>query len=241
MTWKSPQNALATFALLRSYFSLPKMKYLMRTPTPSTSSQVCWKDFDGVMREALSRILGANLGDQHWTQASLPVSMSGLGIRSAEKHSVAAFLGSISDSTDLMQRILRDFQFDFRLNFATQIYSDAVGKTKTLGIDQVQGCQKQLSNRIDNNSRDRFLAILGQERDQARIGCLCLVNSSDWLNVVTNPALGLHLHPAELQSAVLYCLGFPLLKYGLCCCCSLPSDRYGDHAIACGVSGERIA
>jgi hypothetical protein len=52
--------------------------------------------FDGIIRDSLGIILGKPLTDRQWTQASLPVSLGGLGIRSAVAHATAAFLSSVA-------------------------------------------------------------------------------------------------------------------------------------------------
>ena len=143
------QDSHMEYVLLRSCFSLPKMNYLMRTSTPLVSSQFYWNRFDELMREALTRILGANLSDDNWKQASLPVSMSGLGIRLATNHVAAAFIGSISDSESLIGQIMRGATFDLDLQIPLQIYSEKVGEEETLSYDQIHGRQKQLSYRVD--------------------------------------------------------------------------------------------
>ena len=37
--------------------------------------------FDNLLRQGLSGIMNVALSDQHWTQANLPVSDGGLGLR----------------------------------------------------------------------------------------------------------------------------------------------------------------
>ena len=62
-----------------------------------------------------------------------------------------------------------------------------------------------------------------------------------WLNVVPSPGLGLSIHPHEFRIAALYRIGAPVFERDAPCpACSRPSDKYGNHAIACAVNGERI-
>jgi hypothetical protein len=94
----------------------------------------------------------------------------------------------------------------------------------------------------DDYKKQSLLTTLTQIRDKARMGSLGLPHTGDWLNVVPSPTLGLHLRPSEFRYSVLYRLGAPLFQSeGPCTACSAPSDRYGDHAISCGMAGERIA
>ena len=57
-------------------------------------------------REAMNQILGLPLNDSQWQQAQLPVSMGGMGLRTAADHSLAAYTSSILSSQDLKERIL---------------------------------------------------------------------------------------------------------------------------------------
>ena len=98
VTLASLKDAHFEYVLLRSCFSMPKMTYLMRTTSPSLTNLSVWRRFDGELREALGRLLGNNLEQEAWDQAKLPVSMSGMGLRSTEEHASAAFLGSILDT-----------------------------------------------------------------------------------------------------------------------------------------------
>ena len=70
----------------------------MRTTSPSPMNLSVWRRFDGELSKALGCLLGNNLEQDTWNQAKLPVSMSGLGLRSTEEHASEAFLGSILDA-----------------------------------------------------------------------------------------------------------------------------------------------
>ena len=68
------------------------------------------------MRETLSSILGASLTDLQWEQSQLPVSMGGVGLRSAVKHSSAAYLSSILASESLKDAIIKGHNIEFSLD-----------------------------------------------------------------------------------------------------------------------------
>merc|ERR1712155_172333 len=76
--------------------------FLLRT-VDTTKHQPILMEFDRLVREALIRILGCPLGDKSWDQAKLPVSMAGLGLRSAIDHSSAAFATSYLPSQDTLK------------------------------------------------------------------------------------------------------------------------------------------
>ena len=94
------------------------------------------------------------------------------------------------------------------------------------------------------DSRVKRLVIAGATStlDKARLSGVFKKHSGDWLNAHPSHALGLALHPQEFRSASLYRLGAPIFEQdNPCPACGRPSDRFGHHAIACGVHGERIS
>ena len=67
--------------LLRSALAIPKLQYILRT-SPCAGNPLL-STFDKVLRCGLSTIHNVNLNDTRRTQATLPVYMGGLGVRSA--------------------------------------------------------------------------------------------------------------------------------------------------------------
>ena len=51
-----------------------------------------------LLRTGLSMILNVDLNDDHWLQASMPVSEGGLWIRSAQMLALSAFLASTAST-----------------------------------------------------------------------------------------------------------------------------------------------
>ena len=105
--------------------------------------------------------------------------------------------------------------------------------------------QKQLSARIDLSQQQRLsdqVQASGDERQVARLKCLSLPHSGDWLNCCPIASLGLRIPPMEFILMSKYRLGMPVFATeGPCPACQRHSDRLGDHALNCGYSGERIA
>ena len=68
--------------------------------------------------------------------------------------------------------------------------------------------------------------------------------AGDWLGAYPSKALGLHLRKSEFVAAAKYRLGLPVFEQVAQCPmtrCRGASDILGDHAISCGIGGERIA
>ena len=65
--------------------------------------------FDSNLRYSLSHVCNASVSDRAWRQATLPLSLGGLGLREASCVSPAAFLGSCVGSQGLCARLLALF------------------------------------------------------------------------------------------------------------------------------------
>ena len=72
-------------------------------------------------RESLDRILGVPLNSIQWLQAQLPVSLGGVGLKSAEDHSSAAYASSKLSSQDLKEKILNLTEQDSPPNLSTPL------------------------------------------------------------------------------------------------------------------------
>ena len=99
----SAQDALI---LLCNAFSIPKLLYILRT-SPSFLSPAL-DSYDESLKSIVSRITNIHFeaNDPAWSQATLPVGVGGLGIRSTVQLTPSAFLASASATHDLVQEIL---------------------------------------------------------------------------------------------------------------------------------------
>ena len=77
-------DPLIQFILLQACFAFPKFPFSLRRTTDTSVHREVWQEFDGLVHQALERILGAPLMDPQWDQASLPVSKGGFGLWGAE-------------------------------------------------------------------------------------------------------------------------------------------------------------
>ena len=93
------------FVLLRNCLALPKISYITRTVDPRPHQELM-KRFDNAVRNSMERMIGGPIDDEKWTQASLPVSMGGLGLRNAESNSLGAFVSSLCESSPIIEEIL---------------------------------------------------------------------------------------------------------------------------------------
>ena len=224
------EDAHLEFVALRSCLSIPKVMYSLRTTLPTESTLSVWQRFDNLLRGALGRILGCNLGHQEWAQSQLPLHLGGFNLRSAQNHSSSAFLGSLIKSDDLVRRILHNDGNEVNqgteplldIHPALSHFSHMVGEPSLLTYEQVSHeSQKSLSYRVDTHLNEEFTQNLMSERDKARLGSLCLPHVGTWLNVVPNKSLGLHFRSQEFRICLMYRLGMPVFtEEGPCPACS---------------------
>ena len=118
------------FVLLRSCFSLPKVMFLLRSIDP-THHQELWRLFDSMIRDTLTNILGSSVTDQQWAQGQLPVSMGGLGLRSAEEHLADTYISSVLSSESLREGLLPHRKIDINLSSATLLLNTKVQEELT--------------------------------------------------------------------------------------------------------------
>ena len=96
-----PQIALK---LLRSCASFCKLLYSIRV-VPSHVHAQALHGFDAQVRACFEQFTCLHPEGDHWTQATLPTSSGGLGLRSVAQHSNAAFLASRTSCYELCREL----------------------------------------------------------------------------------------------------------------------------------------
>ena len=164
----------------------------------TTDHQPPLEEYNRITREALTRIMGSPLQDLQWSQASLPTSMGGLGLRSAVAHAPGAYAASYTSSQPLLKALLALPEETPSLPLpqtTLNLFSELLGEEVT--TESLEGFgQKFLSLQADLAAAERLAdatARLDSVREQTRLASLGLPYAGAWLNVVPSPALGLHL------------------------------------------------
>ena len=94
------ENAQVGLHLLRQCASYCKLGYSARVVPPSAHTEALL-EMDAAVRSCLEQLACASLADDSWAQAQLNLNKGGLGLRSAEKHSPAAYLSSRAKNGEL--------------------------------------------------------------------------------------------------------------------------------------------
>ena len=101
LSWISSHHALF---LLKNCFALPKLLYVLQT-SPCFGHPLL-QSFDDLQFELLRKLLNINLVDHARQQASLPVSLGGLGVISATAIASSAFISSKLSCANLEASLL---------------------------------------------------------------------------------------------------------------------------------------
>jgi hypothetical protein len=167
------QDSHQEYVLLRSCLALPKFRFCLRTCVPALHA-ASFVRFDGLQRETLGTILGRPLDEPQWRQASLPVSMGGLGLRCATVHSPGAFLVSIALTQPLVSAILhpRRGPRQYLPNVTTTITTlNATAATAYTMEDLHSTTQQSVSHAIDQKLQRDFMTSLPDTRVSVEYGC----------------------------------------------------------------------
>ena len=185
--------------------------------------------------------MGGPVTNDQWKQATLPVSLGGLGFRSALLNSPGAFLRSLIDSSQIMEDILGE-QNKFQDQDLVDLINSYTGENEFCLEEAVNSSQKVISHAVESNLAKELMDGATSEREKARLNAVSLKHSGDWLNAVPVKALGLHIHSQEFAVALKYRLGVPVYPSSGPCraCTTTESDVYGDHALGCSSEGTRI-
>ena len=197
--------------LLRSCLSIPKLMYTLRTCKPSVLKPVLDR-FDDIIFNALESIVGSPLSHQARCQASLPVSLGGLGLRSASDHATAAFLSSVLQSKPTVDRILVNAPHLSTIDTPLALFRTAAGSLPSSLLDNLSDpssdiSQKSLSFIIDSNLQRNLLehaVSSGDLRSSARLRSLSLPLSGAFLNSIPSHVFGLSILPQNCRIALQY-------------------------------------
>jgi len=224
--------------LLRASLSAPKVLHTLRC-APCVDHPSLHK-FDELLRSGISRITNSDLGDDHWTQASLPVGDGGLGVRKIASLAIPAYLASAASTCDLQNQILSrsncpsdPFVDDFSCQWSAQFNLPPLVPPLSL--------KQSAWDRPGILAEKQILTSCAHDRyNQARLFAVSAPHSGDWLHALPISACGLRLDNEAVRVAVGLRLGLNLCVPHECPCGALVDAR-GIHGLSCRLGCGRIA
>ena len=225
--------------LLRSCLSLCKINYLLRTIPPDLIT-TSYNLFDCGLHQSLESIIHSSLVDTSMLQASLPISLGGLGLRRASSSAPAAYIGSLNSSKDLVLHLLRGDR-DIGNDDVSVSNSSLREELQSLypNVDIKLASQKSLQYAIDTESLDNLKASVPL-RDKAQLNTIGTPETGAWLRAVPNPNLGFTMSRQEFTLSLSMWLGRHIFPHPVRCVCGQTIDNYGDHVLGCGHGPLRI-
>jgi len=235
--------------LLRVCYVFPKFNYLIRTCPPGTLKKSL-SDLDNLISSLLFHIVGNDLSALGIRQLSLPISMGGFGIILPSKKTHSAFLGSISQTSNLQCAMInfpdgaeaeypavQEACDQFNLKFTQENQVD-------LSLLKTTFKPQQVLSRKENEVELADMISSSTQRDRARLNAVSLPHAGDWLLVPPIQGLNFKFSPSEFRDLVRYRLGIQVFEKGSACPmpkCKEFNDTMGDHAVVCSSTGQRIA
>ena len=189
---------------------------------------------------ALSKATNVEVTGDSWTQATLPVRMGGLGIRSVSDLAIPCFLASMSASGHLMGRIiptLTDVEGLTSWCSARDEYQ-RMTRVTNLPVGEAAGRQKSWSEPAAEVTKEVLLSSANQIH-RARLLAACAPHSAAWSQVVPISSLGLHLDSETIRVAICLRLGTPVSQPHRCRCGG-EVDTLGHHGLSCKYSEGRL-
>ena len=218
--------------LLRNCFALPKLMYILRTAPcfrlPALQS------YDDCLREILSHVTNNNLerGDSAWEQATLPVGLGGLGIRSAVDVAPSAYLSSAhSVSRGYPSRVPP-------YNPYTVCGRGEAGGHESEAPEDVAACKQRAWDSIRTNQQ--LLDNAADEEERARLLAVMTKESGAWMRALPVTALGLRMDDSTVRVAVGLRLGTRICGAHTCQHCAAEVSGLGRHSLSCKKSVGRF-
>ena len=241
-----PQSQLL---LLRSCFSLPKINFALRTLHFSEIGHVI-QDFDCLVDNAFSNILGFSVSHIQRVQAALPIGegFPGFGLPKAEPTSHCAYLASCVQSLGIQEALLSvDSPLDLPdLAVSSMAHINSfLDPSSRVSLPTLQVFKKPQHELVSRLAKVAFASLLdfsrNQSSDLARMLSCSMKHSGSFLQVLPNNVLNSYLPKREFQVLCRLRLGAPVFHSPAPCVrCGKTADIYGIHSSQCAVGGYVI-
>jgi hypothetical protein len=211
-------------ALLRICGGFCRLSHIARC-CPSEQVSEPLAAHDRAVMKCLEDSAAIELSDRARLQAQLGLKAGGLGLRSLQQHSPAAYIASINSVGMLPPQLETTVKF----------YNNRISPSQPIHVSETNFSQKSLSAAIDKRALSELIDSAPSMGERARLLAISDPRTADWLLATPSPGLGLRLEPNEVQVLIKLRLGLPLGISGTCCsyCPDRELDMFGHHALTC--------
>ncbi|ESO01848.1 hypothetical protein HELRODRAFT_161026 [Helobdella robusta] len=194
--------------------------------------------FDQTLRDGFQSIFNVSLDPKGWLQATLPISVGGLGLGTVVDLAPSAFLASAAATVPL-QNLLLPRDKIYSDNFRTQVF-DGFRTVHGAGICIETRSQKELNAPFISSSVAKLLDLNQSNFDKAKIMAVKSELGSSWLKAVPNSACGTRLDDSCVRVSLGLRLGLPILTEYVCLC-GANVEPLGYHGLSCPLGPCRQA
>ena len=237
-----PQVALT---LLRQCASFCKLVYSLRV-VPHRAHKAALHSFDDAVRNCVDSCCSFSLSDDDWTLASLSTRHGGLGFRSTEHHSPAAFLSSQVACHEHCAKIDPDFVWDPDNTQSDAHAAGAEFNSRVVPADHLTDAtqipsQQKLSAALDTCTLFKLrLAHRTDVHYQAHLNHTSSAGASQWIHARPSKSLRSHVDPSLYRLMMQRHLRAPIFESEFHCpLCDDIIDRFGDHCLVCPCGGDK--
>lgn len=228
-----------SYVILKHCFSSPKFTHVLRC-YPTWHCRNTLDEIDNSFRLALEKLCNNVIDQTTWKQASLPVNMGGLGIRSISSLALPCFLSSFASSKNLIETIISPSSLQISDNLFREglmIWHSLTGLT----LSESQLCkQKSLDRPLLDLVARNLLESASTIKDKARLLAVSSCESGAWLNALPVSSIGTLLDNEAFRIAVGLRLGSPICAKHYCKC-GFAIDEFGLHGLSCRFSSGRLS
>lgn len=231
-------NFHIAFYILKNCFAIPKLVFLLRT-TPSWNHEDTLAEFDCLIKSTLETLTNAQLENDTWTLASLPINFGGIGIPRVRDTAPPAFLSSVNAVSSLVS---------IMLTLPTLTVGEIAGYEDSLRVwsslhpehdfPQKPSLQKHWQSITINRLSNAL--IFERDEDRARLLAIRRPESGAWLHALPSRPIGTLLENNAFRIIMGLRLGIDICSPHMCLCGS-QVDKKGHHGLKCRKSAGRHA
>ena len=221
--------------LLRNCFAIPKLLFGLRS-APCFRSSEDLLELDSIIRSCTEDICNVPFDETGWRQATLPISLGGLGLRCPSDVALPAYCSSVHANRSLVEEILTNSLESPLDNSIVTVGSE----WRAQGLDYPTDPKKQKS--WDSVRSRKAANSLKLECDQHRLACFSAAaqpHSGAWLSAIPSPAIGTLMDDECVRYAVALRTGARVCEQHRCRCGAV-IDEFGLHPLACSKSAGRF-
>ena len=157
--------------------------YLLRS-SPAFQHPDLLADFDDCLKSCATDICNVSSDDIGWIQATLPIRLGGIGLRSASDLALPEYLASNSASQSLIYESIQPDNIPHALNSCLDVWSST-----NPSLPENQNLQHQWDD-INSSSFSVALRPLLDKHRLTRLSSATQPNSGAWMNCLPYTAIG---------------------------------------------------